>query len=247
MKFNFAIAAAVGFGALMGLNQARSAELLDFGTTYTITGMGFTGTGPSTANFTDTVTLGPNARTFDHGTLKITEHTTFVGFVGDREYAEFCISTNRRDRQLRPPPLVANGNTSNVTFGIKLSGIRLKAPAITSPYDAGYFNFATNGVANAGITTSSVFGILGVETDPNPGSIGAGKDVFYCPGCATNSVAMVTGFNEAQYPFYKSVTFLHIDPNTNGYFFGLELTASTLSPARGLGLSPLVRSRRCEL
>lgn len=93
------------------------------------------------------------------------------------------------------------------------------------------FGFATNGVANVGITTSSVFGLLGVEPDPNPNSIGAGKDVFYCPSCGTGSPSMTTGYNEAQWPFYKSVTDLNIDPNANGCFFGLKLTAMAPLPA----------------
>ena len=238
MKFKFTFIAAVGFGAVIGLNEARAAELLDFGTTYTITGMGFTGTGSTTANFTDTVMLSPNAQTFDHGTLQITEHTTFLG--GGTEFAEFFISTNCRHRHGRPPPLVADGSTSNVTFSIKLSGIRLTALAITSTYDFGYFDFATNGHANTGITTSSGFGLLGVEADPNPGGIGTGHDVFYCDFlCIPGAPATTTGYNEAQGPFYMSVTALGIDPNANGYFFGLKLTAtipsvfSVTQPARG--------------
>jgi hypothetical protein len=243
MKFKFILGAAAGFCACLGLGDAMSAELLKFGTTYMITGTGFTGTGSSTANFTDTVTLSSKPQTFNHGTLQITEHTTFLPAGG--EFAEFYISTKPRLRHVRPP-LVANGSSSNVTFVIKLSGIQLRAPAITAPYNAGYFDFTTNGVANAGITTSSLFGLLGVEADPNSGSIGAGKNVFYCPSCSTRSAATTTGYNEAQGPFYKSVTDLNINPNANGYFFGLRLITRLPLRARGTRLSRPFRPPHCK-
>ena len=61
MKFKIALVAATGLATLIAFNPAALAsEILDFGTTYTITGTGFTGTGSSTADFTDTVLLSPS-------------------------------------------------------------------------------------------------------------------------------------------------------------------------------------------
>ena len=233
MKFKIALVAATGLATLIAFNPAALAsEILDFGTTYTITGTGFTGTGSSTADFTDTVLLSPATQTFDGGTLQITETTT--PFAGG-EFAEFYISTvsSAPTGPPTPPPLVAGGSTSTVTFSIDLSGIELTALAITSPSDAGYFDFATNGVANTGITP---LGVFGVATDPNPGSIGAGGNVFVCyfpvpGGCSPSAPALTTDYSQLQYPFFSTAAAMNINPNANGYFFGLELTATPLPSA----------------
>lgn len=103
MKFKITSVAAVGFGALIGLTEAWPAELLKSGTTYTITGMGFAGTGSPTADFTNTVKLSRKAQTFDH--LQIAEHTTFLN--AHTEFAEFYIRTRPHRRHARPLPLVA--------------------------------------------------------------------------------------------------------------------------------------------
>jgi len=190
------------------------------------------------------VTLSPKPQTFNNGTLQITEHTTFLRAGG--EFAEFYISTKPRLRHVHPPALVANGSSSNVTFVIRLSGIQLRAPAVTAPYNAGYFDFATNGVANTGITTSSLYGLFGVEADPNSGSIGAGKKVFDCPSCGARSAFTTTGYNEAQGPFYKSAADLNINPNANGYFFGLRLITRPPLRARGNRLSRPYRPPHCK-
>ena len=202
MKFKLSLFAVAGLGALIVINQATASELLDFGTTYTITGTGFTGTGSSTADFTDTVLLSATTQTFDGGTLQIIETTT--PFAGG-EFAEFYISTvsNTVTGPPTPPPLVADGSTSNVTFSIDLSGIKLTALAVTSPADGGYFDFTTNGSANTGITP---LGVFGVGSDPNPGSIGAGGNVFVCyfpvpGGCSPSAPALTTDYTELQNSF----------------------------------------------
>jgi hypothetical protein len=114
MKFQFALVAAVSLGTLSFSDQAKAFDLLDFGTTYTIEGTGFTGLGSANANFTDTVLLSTSAQTFDNGMLQITENTT-------GEFAEFYIRTVSGSPLVDPSTdTVAN----SVFFSIKLSGIR---------------------------------------------------------------------------------------------------------------------------
>jgi hypothetical protein len=244
MKFRLALVAVAGFGALIVFDQAMASDLLNFGTTYTITGQGFTGTGSTTADFTDTVLLSPSTQTFDAGTLQITEATT--RFAGG-EFVEFYISTVAG-------PLVANGSTSDVTFGVNLSGIQLTAPAIFHPADF-YFGFATNGVANTGISvgTTGLFPLFGVEHDPNPGSIGAGQNVFYCGSVfcdnAPYAPSTTAGYDLAFSPFYKFPYAFNSDPNANGFFLGFELTATPLPGAlpmfaAGLGVIGLFARRK---
>jgi hypothetical protein len=154
--------------------------------------------------------------------LQITETTT-------GEFAEFYIRTVRGSALVDPSTdTVAN----YVVLSIKLSGIRLKAAAITDPADAGYWNFATNGIANAGITTSPAISLFGIEANPNTGSIGAGKNVFYCPSCTASAPVSTTGYRQSQGPFITAINDLHIDPNANGYFFGLKLTMPPIRPPR---------------
>jgi len=214
MKFQFALVAAVSLGTLSFSDQAKAFDLLDFGTTYTIEGTGFTGLGSANANFTDTVLLSTSAQTFDNGMLQITENTT-------GEFAEFYIRTVSGSPLVDPSTdTVAN----SVFFSIKLSGIRLKVAAITDPADAGYWNFTTRDHLYAGITTSPGISLFGVEANPNTGSIGFGKSAFYCTICTASAPATTTGYNQGQEPFITVINDLHIDPNSNGYFLGLKLT-----------------------
>src|ERR1700722_14860760 len=112
MKLHFTLFAAVGLAALISSAQAK-AQLLDFGTTYTIEGQGFTGTG-SPPNFTENVQLSSSTVTFDNRKLQITETQTPWRILAPIRtplrrgvFVEFNIPAPRRSRrQLSPPPLV---------------------------------------------------------------------------------------------------------------------------------------------
>jgi hypothetical protein len=189
MKFHFTLFAAVGLTALISSDQAK-AQLLDLGTTYTIEGEGFTGTG--SPNFNEQVELSSSTLTIDNRKLQITVtqtpwHTLLP--IRSGVFAEFYIHATRRNNQFFPPPLVdPNTDTvaNNVFFEVGVSGVQLKVPAIYN-FNSVYWNFTRNGVADAGITASPGSGAeYGVKANPNPGSIGAGKtcSIFPIASCA---------------------------------------------------------------
>jgi hypothetical protein len=237
MKFHFTLFAAVGLTALISSDQAK-AQLLDLGTTYTIEGQGFTGTG-SPPNFSEQVELSSSTLTIDNRKLQITVtqtpwHTLLP--IRSGVFAEFYIHATRRNHQFFPPPLVDPSTDTvadNVFFEVGVSGVQLKVPAIYN-FNSVYWNFTRNGVADAGITASPGSGAeYGVEANPNPGSIGAGKNVFYLLNCfmcnetPTSQIRVVLGQGD---PFINFVKNLNIDPKFNGYFLGLKLVYPPFAP-----------------
>jgi hypothetical protein len=230
MKFHFTLFAAVGLAALISSDQAK-AQLLDLGTTYTIEGQGFTGTG-SPPNFTETVELSSSTQTFDNGKLQISVTQTpweilapIRSGVRHGVFAEFYIRAPRRSRVSSPPPLVSPSTVNNVFFAVGVTGVQLKVPAIINAKNYWYWNFTRNGVADAGITVTSSLGFPpGIEANPNPGSIGAGKNVFYFPNCifcSDTPASQITNYFMGQGDnFIKN---LNIDPKFNGYFVGFKL------------------------
>jgi len=231
MKISLLVVGAMIAGvSLMGVHEAR-ADLLNFGTTYNINGdFATTATNgdPSTSTFSDNITLSAGAQTFDGGAYQITESTTLLG--GGAEFAEFLITRTNGGT------LVANGSSNTNTFQIYLNNIQLTAAAVSSNY---YFNFATAGTANLAITG---FGGLGVEANPNSGSIGAGQNAFYFPSFVPGAASTSTGYGEFQYPFNLAATDGNTDPNATGYFFGVELTPASgvPGPIAGAGFPGLV-------
>jgi hypothetical protein len=136
-------------------------------------------------------------------------------------FVEFYIHATRRSRQ-SPPPLVDPSTVNTVWFEVGLSGVQLKVPAIINAKNYWYWNFTRNGVADAGITTApgSEFG---VEANPNPGSIGAGKNVFYianCYFCSDTPASQITSYLGQGGPSNNFIKNLNIDPKFNGYFVG---------------------------
>ena len=160
MNSKFAVFAAL-VCTVFGLNDAR-AELLNYGSTYNNSGTDFATGGVSPLN--QTITLSTSAQSFGGGS-QITETTTAL--PGGAEYVEFFVSNPTG------APLVANGSSNTNEFEIFLNSIQLTGLAVSSNY---YFDFTTNGAANTGITGYSG---LGVEANPNPGSIGTGQNAFY--------------------------------------------------------------------
>jgi hypothetical protein len=230
MKLHFTLFAAVGLAALISSAQAK-AQLLDFGTTYTIEGQGFTGTG-SPPNFTENVQLSSSTVTFDNRKLQITETQTpwrilapIRSAVRRGVFVEFYIHATRRSRQLSPPPLVDPSTVNNVWFEVGLSGVQLKVPAINNA-EYLYWNFTRNGVADAGITADPG-NPWGVEANPNPGSIGAGKNVFHLSSCfllcSNTPVSQITSYLGEGGPSNTFIKNLNIDPKFNGYFVGFKL------------------------
>ena len=206
-------AAVVGI-ASMNVLQAQ-AEYLDFGSTYNISGNFGQISGGGTA-FSDNITLSTGAQTFNGNAYQITENTTSLG--GGAEFAEFYITS------VTGGVLVPNAAATANGFSIYLNNIQLTGPAVSSNY---YFDFATNGAANTGIKS---FSGIGVEPDPNPGSIGAGLNAFYFPGSGP-STGTTTGYGEFQYPESFAVGALNIDPNATGYFLGIELSPAVPEPS----------------
>ena len=131
MKFHFTLFAAAGLAALISSDQAK-AQLLDFGTTYTIKGEGFTGTG-SPPNFTENVELSSKTLTIDNRKLQITVTQTpwhTLAPLRSGVFAEFYIRATRRPYQLTPPLLVDPSSdtvANNVFFAVGLSGVQLKS------------------------------------------------------------------------------------------------------------------------
>jgi hypothetical protein len=237
MKFHFTLFAAVGLAALISSDQAK-AQLLDLGTTYTIEGQGFTGTG-SPPSFTEMVALSSSTVTFDNRKLQITVTQTpwhTLAPIRSGVFAEFYIRAPRHSRVSSPPPLVDPSTdtvANNVFFEVGVSGVQLKVPAIYN-FNSVYWNFTRNGVADAGITASPGSGAeYGVKANPNPGSIGAGKNVFYLPNCfmcnetPASQIRVVLGQGD---PFINFVKNLNIDPKFNGYFLGLKLEYPPFQP-----------------
>ena len=155
MKFHFALFAAVGLAALISSHQAK-AQLLDLGTTYTIEGQGFTGTG-SPPNFSEQVELSSSPVIFDNRKLLITVTQTpwhTLAPIRSGVFAEFYIRAPRHSRVSSPPPLVdptTDTVANNLWFEVGVSGVQLKSPAIYN-FNSVYWNFTRNGVADAGIT-----------------------------------------------------------------------------------------------
>jgi hypothetical protein len=203
MRNWLALAGAISVAA-MSAGQAR-AEFLNFGTTYTVNWNFGDVPGNSTPN-TATVTLSSSQQTFGGGNYLITEHTTPIG--GGAEYVEFFFSTETG------APLISNGNNG---FSVDFPAFQLTGPAIGSNP---YFDFAKNGVPNTGITSS---GGIGVEANPNPGSVGAGLPAFFFPGNVPSPPANAVFFAQFQFPFNVEAAAFKQDPSSNGYFFGLEL------------------------
>jgi hypothetical protein len=227
-----AIAAFAGM-SLMGVHEVR-ADLLNLGTTYNNNGTDFATGGIGLLN--NTIALSPSAQPFGGGT-QITETTTPLS--GGAEFVEFDIST------IDGGPLVANLSMNSNEFLnpneflIYLNNIQLTAPAVSSNY---YFDFATNGAANTGITPWSA---IGVEANPNSGSSFAGKNAFYFPFFVPSNPATTTSYSQFQYPFDYSATQLNIDPNATGYIVGWELSpqageVGVPGPAAGAGLPGIV-------
>lgn len=210
------IGAAVVGMSLISVDQVK-ADLLNFGTTYNNNGTDFA-TGGIPLN--QTITLSSSAQPFGGG-AQITENTTPLG--GGAEFVEFTIST------INGAPLVANGANNTNEFIIFLNNIQLTAAAVSTNY---YFDFATNGVANTGITA---FGGLGVGANPNPGSSFAGENAFNFTGFVPGPAATTTGYEEFQFPFNFSAQVENIDPNANGYIVGFELS-SVPGPLAGAGM-----------
>ncbi len=232
MKLKLMVVVIAGFGTLIGPNMAQ-ADLLNFGSTYTISGTDF-----AAGDFTNVLlTLSSSPQTIEPG-LQITETTTLLG--GGAEFAEFYISTV--SAVATPPPLVSNGGGN---FSITVNNIQLTAATVSSNY---YFDYATNGAANTGI---AAFSGAGVEINPNSGSLGAGLDAFYFLGFVPGPASTTTSYDYFCSPFSACVSFSNVDPNANGYFFGVELTPSaTPLPAAlplfatGLGAMGLLGWRR---
>ena len=153
MKLHFTLFAAVGLTALSSSDHAK-AQLLDLGTTYTIEGQGFTGTG--SPNFTERVQLSSSTLTFDNRKLQITVTQTpwhTLAPLRSGVFAEFYIRAARRN-QFSPPPLVDPSTdtvANNVFFEVAVSGVQLKVPAIYN-FRSVYWNVTRNSVADAGIT-----------------------------------------------------------------------------------------------
>jgi hypothetical protein len=227
-KFAGAIAVAAFAGInLMGVHEVR-ADLLNFGTTYNNNGTDFaTGT-----PLNNTITLSQSPQQFGGG-AQITEKTTPL--AGGAEFVEFVIST------INGGSLVADTSLFNFNgFQIYLNNIQLTGPAVSSNY---YFDFATNGVANTGITAP--LSGFGVEANPNPGSSFAGQNAFYFPGFVPSGADMTTNYSESQSPFESSVTGMNIDPNATGYIVGWELSLKSPpvgipGPVAGAGLPGIV-------
>ena len=229
MKFHLTLFAAIGLAALISSDQAK-AQLLDLGTTYTIEGQGFTGTG-SPPNFSEQVELSSSPVIFDNRKLLITvTQTPWHTWAPIRSgvFAEFYIRAPRHSRVSSPPPLVDPSTdtvANNLLFEVGVSGVQLKSPAIYN-FNSVYWNFTRNGVADAGITVIPGVGFPpGIKANPNPGSIGAGKNVFYLPNCfmcnetPSSQIRIVLG----QDSFSNFLKNSNIDPKFNGYFLGLKL------------------------
>ncbi len=210
MSLKSTLPLAIGFAALIGVPAAH-ADLLNFGTTYNISGSDY-----AAGDFNETITLAHAAQTFDNGGLQITETTTALAHGA--EFAEFYISTTDGS------PLVSNGSNNYGSFSIYLSGIQLTASAVSSNY---YFDFVTGGAVNTGITNPG--GGLGIEPNPNAGSIGAGQNSFYFPYTAP-STGITTGYGQFQYPFTYEAGLENIDPNATGYVLGIELAPVSAVP-----------------
>ena len=197
MRLKFASSLIVLAGLTCG---PAHAELLDLGTTYTISGTNLSG-----GNFTNTVTLNSSDQSIGSG-LQVTETTTTLG--GGAEFAEFFITT------VTGGPIIAS---QSANLQVNFSGIQLTAPALITNF---YVDLANNGVANS--PTSSASGFVG-EANPNPGSIGAGRDAL---GFVGNPTFTGTAINYGQFTdpasFFSAVG---LDPvHANGYFWGVEIS-----------------------
>jgi hypothetical protein len=194
-------------GVLAGGNTAK-AELLNFGSTYTLAADDLAG-----GSFSQTVTLSSAAQSIGSG-LRITETTTLLS--GGAEFAEFFITT------VTGGPIFAS-QTAN--FNLTATGIQLLSPAVSSNY---YVDATTVGVASSPLTAGSGFG---AESNPNSGSQGAGRDALFFNGFVPGPPSTTTGINMFSDPAGFMGT-LGVDTvNANGFFFGVELSPAVPEPS----------------
>jgi len=194
-------------GVLAAGNTAK-AELLNFGSTYTLAADDLAG-----GSFSQTVTLSSAAQSIGSG-LQITETTTLLS--GGAEFAEFFITT------VTGGPIFAS-QTAN--FNLTASGIQLVSPAVHSNL---YVNATTDGVASSPLTAGSGFG---VESNPNSGSQGAGSDALFFNSFVPGPASTTTRLNVFSDPA-DFLSTLGVDTaDANGFFFGMELSPAVPEPS----------------